>query len=368
MNSWIEINQSAFEHNVNYARSLIKEHVTLGVVVKANAYGHGLREIAQLIDNNEHCAWLLVATLEEALLLRSWKCTKQILAMSYHDKSLIHDALHANIVMGIPDLHTAENIDHIAHMACKKARVHIKIDMGMHRLGLMPKELPQMFNSYPSLIPEGLFSHIGITNHQDEQLINGTIEQFHELCSMWDPHKKLMHHMGASGLLWNTQLKDMVRVGTFLYGSWKSDMQRTRVQNRLNRDIIPIMSWKTHIIHIKHLDIGDYVGYDQAFCATKKMRIATLPVGYADGYPRTLSNKGVVRIKERYASIIGLISMNLMAIDISGIPEAHVGCEVVLLGPYEHITPRDIALLTNTNPNDITTGIGAHIMQRVVCL
>ena len=131
------------------------------------------------------------------------------------------------------------------------------------------------------------------------------------------------------------------------------------------RQIIPIVTWKTTIIQVKHISKGDYVGYDYSFCATKSMRIAILPIGYADGYPRSLSQKGVVFVEGDYAPVIGLISMNLTIIDISNITQAYVGSIVILMGCESQITPNALATLTSTNPNDITAGISASIPRLI---
>lgn len=366
MRSWIEIDRGAFEHNVSFARKLVGPRIELGMVLKANAYGHGLREMALLVENNKNITWLLVSTIEEALLLRTWGCCKEILVMSYHDTTLVKDALLADIVMSITDASVAQTIAHAARTAGIQARVHLKIDMGMRRLGVMPYAARDLLHVYPELKIEGIFAHIGITNHPEEGVISVVVQEFHKLCAMLDPQKKLLHHIGASGLLWNPGLKDMVRVGTFLYGSWKSPVHRLRIREHLCDDLMPIMSWKTHIMQIKQVVAGDCVGYDQVFCATKPMRIAILPVGYADGYPRALSQKGVVWVEGCYAPVLGLVSMNLMAINISHIGSAREGSEVMLLGPHEYITPSALATRAGTNPNDITSRVDPHVIRRMV--
>jgi alanine racemase len=366
MHSWIEIDTCAFGDNVSTVRKLIGSDIAIGIVLKGNAYGHGLIEMAILAEHNSHITWLLVATLEEALVLRKVGCTKEILVLALINPELIQDALRANIVISVVNRSIAEALVREGRLANICPRVHLKVDMGMNRLGLFPEEVYEVVHAFPQLKIEGIFSHIGTTNIADTQTLNNTVSSFNQWCKLFDPKRQWMWHIGASGLLWSTQLQDMVRVGTMLYGSWKSEINRSRSIEKVSRDIIPLMRWKTTVVQIKRVLEGSYIGYDQMFRAIKPMRIAILPVGYADGYPRNFSQKGVVWICGYYAPVLGLISMNLTVIDVSEIPEAVEGSEVVLIGQYEKITPYALATITGTNPNDLTSGIIAGIKRIVI--
>lgn len=370
MQSWIEINRGAFEHNVAFVKSCLEQRALLGIVLKSNAYGHGLEIIGQLAHAHPDIRWFCVATPEEALQLRAAGCTKEILVMGpLDDDALLSDALRANIVVSIFDVPMAQHIAQVARKAHVRARVHIKLDAGMHRFGLAFHEVifywDRLFQLTDVLI-EGIFAHMGNTNNPDDNELEAMVAVFNNLCRALDPAEKLLRHIGASGMVWSTWLRGMARVGTLLYGSWKSDIHSARCTSRVDDTVVPIMTWKTKIAAIKKVSQGECVGYDEVFCAYKPMTIAILPVGYADGYLRTLSGRGVVGVQGEYAPIVGVVSMNALAIDISHITGVTVGTEVILLGPYERLTPTALARAAQTNPNEITSSVRAHIPRRVV--
>jgi alanine racemase len=367
MRSWIEINRNAFEHNCRIVSELLNNRAAVGIVLKANAYGHGIQEMALLAEQEPAITWLCVATVEEALSLRQRGCKKEILIIGYLDDYLLEEALKNNCVITVTDLVTARYISECALQNSVCARVHIKIDLGMHRMGCMPEDLQKLYADLRELKGvrvEGILGHVGNTNTPYDHYLVAVIEQFYKICDSIDP--SLLHHVGASGLLWCPLIRSMARVGTLLYGSWKSEIHELRIMQRIEKKIIPIMSWKSCIMEIKHVRRGGYIGYDQAFCAYRAMDIAIISIGYADGYTRALSHRGVVMIRGCYAPVVGLISMNFMAVDVSHVASVAHNDEVLLIGPYERITPNALARIAHTNPNHITSGISAAIKRDIV--
>ena len=371
--TWIEIDSSAFNHNITELTNLINPETALGVVVKADAYGHGLEVIGKLCQENSNVSWLFTAGLGEAIRLRQSGVTKPILVLAYIDDDIRY-LIDYDITCSVCDMQTAHELAAVARSLKKNISVHIKIDTGMSRLGFTPAQLPQIVTelvALDGLTITGIFTHLSDTNNSDYFFTRNQLQKFKDAAASVQEivGKKLFSHVLASGALHvaDEHQFDCVRIGTNAYGYWKSPLQQQRL-TAVNPEITlaPLLTWKTRIIDIKHINAGDAVGYHRTFIATSPMKIAILPIGYYDGYPRALSHKGRVLVRGIYASIIGIISMNLMVVDVSAVGSARIDDEVVLCGDFLGVSAHDLAVVTDSLHLEFLARISPRIPRLLV--
>jgi len=359
LRTWLAIDTDALHHNLAQVVYMART-AACGVVLKSNAYGHGAALLASVLERNAHVAWFLVGTIAEALQLRDCGSTKHILVMT-SDWYGIVDAVMRRITITISDRSSVTQIVLAARQLQQRAQVHIKIDVGLHRLGVAPEEFAAFFTdilAIPEIQVTGVFAHLSDTD--DDSYTCACIATFVRVTQMVP--SSCVRHIAASGALWVDVLFDMVRVGTVLYGSWKSETHRMRLQDQYpGLYLRPIASWYTSIIQINQVPAGEHVGYGRTYKTKRPMRIAVVPVGYADGFARSFSNCGIVMICGHYAPVIGVVSMNLIMIDVTMIPEAVPGSIVVLMGDCDGIRPNDLSARVHTNPNEITARIADAI-------
>lgn len=355
MNRWLEIDLSAIKNNIAIIKKNISwPKVKLMPVVKANAYGHGLLEIAKICQK-EKVDYLAVATFDEAMILRRNNIKLPILIIGFIDKDQIEEAIKNNITLSIYDLKEAEAIKKACRKLRKKAKIHLKLDTGMHRLGFLPKDFVP---AYKKLLRdecfeiEYIYSHFADVTNSDYrnfqlQVLNDTLAKIRKENL---PVPKI-HFCRSDALTDKTTYFDMIRPGLAIYGLSKI------------KGLKPALTFKTKIAQIKNIKKGDCVGYSLTFRAPKDMRIATIAVGYADGYGRNLSNRGEVLIKGVRCPVIGRVCMNLTIINISKLSEPQIGDEVVLIGKSgkEEMSAFEVAKKIDTIPYEIVSRIPAEI-------
>ncbi len=371
MRTWIEISHEAFTHNTAQIKQAIGD-TQLALVVKSNAYGHGIQEIGWLANQEPSIEWLCTAGLQEAVMLRSYVPTKPIIALSYLDDDY-EAAISKNIQCCIYDYATAYSLNTAAQRLGRKAYVHVKIDTGMSRLGISTSnaiQFIQALQQLPGIIVYGIFTHLGNTAHSDMSFSYHQLEQFDNLLDQLQDAGitiSCTHALSSSSLaLLPKRNYTLMRVGAALYGINKSLDYQERVRLlHPTFTIKPIMSWKTHILQIKTIAAGSYVGYNNSFQAEQPMRIALLPIGYWDGLSRALSNQGTVIVHQKNACIIGIISMNLTAIDITHIPETVINDEVTIISASDGTTLLDCAQKAGTIGNEVATRIN-HDIKRII--
>lgn len=359
--TWIEISASAFNHNITQIKRLV--HTPIGVVVKADAYGHGLEAVGRLCQENDNVSWLFVASVDEGLALRHHGITKPILVMAF-----IEPFVDAGLTYAVADIENAQRLNqHSSPVA-----VHIKIDTGMSRLGFehatFAQQLPALM-ALKNISIQGIFTHLADTNNSDYSFTQMQVHRFKEAAALLERalERRIIKHVLSSGALHMSEQFDCVRVGTNVYGNWKSAVQKQRLtalQPALT--LQPVLTWKTRVMQIKQIQAGDAVGYHCAFVAPTTMKIAVLPVGYYDGYSRALSHKAQVLIRQVYAPIIGIISMNMMVADVTHIGSVQVNDPVILCGDYPGITAHDLALMADSLHNEFLSRISPTIPRMVV--
>lgn len=360
LNSHIEISTSAFTHNVATYKKLIGS-AALGIVVKGNAYGHGLDEIIALANKNPNISWYFTASLSEALYLRAQGIAKPILVMSIIDEDPLL-AFQQNISL---ILHQQEQLTYLERAAqyTLKPKVHLKVDTGLSRFGFLPHEcanIVKQLASMPHVTLEGIFTHFAQAETHDQTYTDGQMQKFstltHELNQI-TPIPHLHSHATSATLFRGKENTNLCRVGAGIYGLWPSYTLQTLATER-GITLQQVLTWKTHIIHTRTVVAGTPIGYGCSFIAPRSMRLGFLPIGYADGYHRQLSNVGKVLINNCLAPVVGKVGMNSITVDISNVPHAHIGAEVILTGPRLGITALDLAHATGgLNPREITVPI-----------
>ena len=386
MLTWIEIKKQAIKHNLGQFKKIIGPKVKLMAVVKSNAYGHGMVEIAK-IALKSGANWLGVANLDEALMLRRAKIKAPIFILSYWEMiDQVKEAIKQNIDFPVYTFEQAEFLSKAAKSIKKKINIHIKIDTGATRIGVSTEEAVNFIKNIknlPSLNIVGIFTHYAESESKDQSYTNQQTEKFQKILSLlkFFGIKIPLIHSGCSASTINNSKTffNLVRVGLGMYGLYPSDYTKVNAQNKKNSarggsalgrkiDLEPALSWKTKIIQIKNVPAGTFVGYDRTYQTDKTTKLAVLPIGYFDGYDRHLSNCGQVLIRGKYCPIRGRICMNLMMVDVSKIPDIKEGEEVVLIGKQEknEITVDDLAKKIGTINYEVVCRINSLILRKYV--
>ncbi len=353
--SWTEINLSHFAHNLKQLKTFLPDNTSFMQIVKADAYGHGAFEIAQ-IAIREGASFLGVANAEEGALLRYKGISIPILILSPSLVAEIPIILDNNLLCTISDLSFADTLHLAALETGKVASVHIKLDTGMHRNGFPCIEIQRAFevlSNLKSLDINGIYSHFAASEN-DENFTKQQVKLFESCLDELPQRPKYIHISNSAAVLtFNTTTTNLVRFGLLSYGIYSNYSQQTRV------NLKPVMIFKTKISLLKVLSQGDSVGYNRTFYAHQDMRIAILPVGYADGYDYMLSNKGCVLLNHKLCPVIGKISMDMIAIDVSHVDDVQVGQEVILLGgECEELRAENLVALYQGNPYELLCQIG----------
>ncbi len=356
--AYIKIDLDCITENILAMKKNLKEGTSVAAVIKTDGYGHGAVPIAHALKNIVEA--FAVATVEEAINLRKHEIKNDIYILGFLPENRIDDVIEYEIRPAVFEYEMAQKISKKAAELGKTAKIHLKTDTGMRRIGFPVNEVSvQMIkeiSKLPNIEIEGLFTHFACADSGDKTM---TEEQYQSFC--WLIHRleqegikiKIKHCNNSAGIIDfpNTSL-DMVRAGIALYGMYPS--------NEVNKKTVPLrpaLSMKSHIIYLKEVDAGQSVSYGSTFVTTRKTLIATIPVGYGDGYPRNLSNRGFVLIHGKRARILGRICMDQFMADVTDIEEVCQGDEVTLIGRDKEdcITVEELA----------ETGKGFH--YEIVC-
>jgi len=351
-------------HNLSEVKRWVGKKVKIMGVVKANAYGHGACHVAKVLVENGVC-YLGVATIEEALELRECGINIPILVFGYTPLTQAEELIVNNITQTVFDINYVEDLEKIALNVGKKAKVHVKIDTGMGRIGytdlkVAEKEIEKMMEM-EGVEVEGIFSHFATSDEKDKSYAEQQFDMFKKLLERLK-EKRInipLKHMANSGAIIDLKYTylDMVRPGIVLYGSYPSE----EVKRPL--DLRQTMGFKTKIVYIKEVPEGTSISYGKTFITKRKSKIATLPVGYADGFNRLLSNNYHVLVKGKYAAVVGRICMDQTMLDVTDIEGVEVGDDVTIFGNQdgEKITAEEIAKKLNTIPYEVYCGISRRV-------
>ena len=329
------ISLKALEHNLDAIHGCIERDTKIIAVVKADGYGHGAVPLAEVMAQREDIWGYAVATPEEAEELYSNGIKKPILILGYtfpeYDEQIVKEGLRPAVF----SLERAKQLSEEAVCQNKDCKIHIKLDTGMSRIGFQVTEQSAdeiaQIAALPNIIIEGIFTHFSKADETDKTFTRKQADTYEQMLT-WLKDRQIeipIHHVSNSaGIVDLPEYnKDIVRAGIILYGLWPSDEVE---KNNIN--LQPLLSLKSHVVHVKELEPGRIISYGGTFEVEKTMQIATVPVGYADGYPRSLSNKGYVLIHGKRAAICGRVCMDQMMVDVSEIPDVKPGDEVTLIG------------------------------------
>ena len=330
------IHMDALEQNLENMRKNLTPGTKMIGVIKANAYGHGSVPVARLMEKKDYIWGYAVANVLEAEELREAGMKKPILILGYVFPEDYQTLVDLEIRPAVFDYETAELLSQEAQKAGKVHPIHLAFDTGMTRIGFRhPKEsIPEILriSKLPGITIEGAFTHFARADEQDLTFAHQQFAKYQEFLMLLEEagiQIPVRHCNNSAGILWHREGDlDAVRPGITLYGIAPSN----EVVNP-GVELHPMMELKSHISFVKEVEAGVAVSYGGTFVTTKdSTRIATIPVGYADGYPRSLSNKGYILINGKKAPIIGRVCMDQFMVDVSDIPEAVRGSEVTLLG------------------------------------
>jgi alanine racemase len=365
--AWTEIDLGKLRRNLQLIRGDLPKNVRLMAVVKDEAYGHGALDVARVAI--EEGAWGFgLSTLEEAMTLRDAGITAPLLLLGERQEAELEWCVAHDLTVCVNQLHTVRALAKTAAKFGKQIPIHVKIHTGMSRYGVRWDEalpLIEKILAEKSLSLEGVMTHFSQSDETEKTFADLQFARFNEVLRALDEKKisvKLRHSCNSGGFLDLPHAHlDMVRVGILLYGVFPSQVCR-KIPG-----IEPVMSVKAKIAAIQKLRPGEVVGYGMRYTATSERRIAILPIGYGDGFPR-VRNEGGALIHGRRAPLLGGIAMDALMVDITDIPQAQMWDDAVIMGRQgsEEITVRDIAKLKNSVTYDVLTSWRLRLRRKNV--
>lgn len=343
LRTWAEVNLKNISENFDKIKNHTEKKVMC--IVKADAYGHGLCEVAKTLKDADFFG---VATTREALSLRESGVKNEILLLGYFNQEETELLVLNNITATIYSLEMAETLNEVSKKLCKKCKIHIKIDTGMSRLGFSTHEFDDIVKvtKLENLISEGIYTHFAVADDPlQKDFTFNQAENFDILCNKLEKSGisfKLKHTQASSALLLYNDFKyDMVRAGIALYGYTPND----DIENFLN--LKPAMTIKSRVAFVHTLKKGQTVSYGRRFEALKDMKVAVVSIGYADGYKRSNQNEPYTLVSGKKAEVIGSICMDMCMIDVSNIDNLNQGDEVIIFGEKE-LTAMEVAKFSKT--------------------
>jgi len=359
-----EIDLSAVSANVSLACRLAGRDTQVMAVVKADAYGHGAVPVSKAALE-AGATWLGVAVPEEAVPLRAAGITSRILVLGpiAPDQADLVVALDLDQTVCDPSL--AEAVDRVARARGRVISLHLKVDTGMHRVGIRPQQVQSVAERIAALRSVrlvGLMTHLAAAEAEDPAFAREQLARFAEAergLAAAGVRVSVRHAANSAALIFLPEARlDLVRPGIMLYGCHPRGRQR-----HIEPLLKPALRLRTVISHIQQVARGDSVSYGRTFVAPRDLCVATLPVGYADGYGRLLSNQGHVLIRGLRVPIVGRVCMDMTMVDVTGVPDVRVGEEVVLIGRQgaEEITADDVAELQGTISYEVLCRIGPRV-------
>ena len=369
--SWAEINLDILAENMREIRRVTKRSAKIMAVVKADAYGHGAIEVARVLLENG-ADKLAVSMLDEAIELRDNGITAPILILGHTDPRRISQLIENDIEQAVYSLEYAQAISKKAVILERMARIHIKYDTGMNRLGFLAGESSVeailAISELPGIEIEGMFSHFAMSDTDDDEY---TMKQFESFTKMAEELEKrgleipTKHICNSAGILRFPQMHmDMVRAGLITYGM----MPKGCPSPYTDFEVRPAMTLKSSVVHVKEIPVGETISYGRHFKTERPSTIATIAIGYADGYLRRLSNRAEVLINGHRAPVVGNICMDMCMVDVTDLPEKpRVGDEVVLFGKQKsrcgeaEIPVDEISDMLDTINYEVTCLVGKRI-------
>ena len=364
--TYVTVDLDAIAYNFESMRKNIREGTQILAVIKADAYGHGAVTVGKFLETFSYIWGFATATAEEALELRDAGIQKPILVLGYVFEDHYEELIDSEVRMPVFDLETAEKIASYAEQLHKKAKIHIALDTGMNRIGFKDTQKSAAvickISQMEYLQIEGMFTHFARADETDKIYADRQFRRymdFHRQLQDWGVSIPVCHCSNSAGIIDMPYANlDVVRAGITIYGIYPSnEVQKEKVPLK------PVMSWKSGITFVKEVEAGEQISYGGTFVTPKKMKIATIPTGYADGYPRMLSGKASVLIHGKRAQILGRVCMDQFMVDVTEIPDVSRGDEVTLLGQdqEEEITVEELSDLCGRFPYEFVCCVSKRV-------
>ncbi|MBC5991586.1 alanine racemase [Pontibacter cellulosilyticus] len=378
--SYIELSKSALQNNIDFIKQEIGPNVQFSSVIKGNAYGHGIEQYAILAQQCGVDHFSVFSADEAQRLLAVISKPATVLIMGYLDNEELKWAIQNDLEFFVFEQDRLTEAAKTARMLGKKATIHLEVETGMNRTGFAPhllcSILDQLHNYKDAIYLKGVCTHFaGAESMQNHERIMEQLRLFNEQVSLvkakgFDPEQIHTASSAATFFYPHTRL-NLVRVGIMQYGFWPSpetydfySKQHPDKKDPLRR----LINWKTHVMTLKQVKQGDYIGYGSSFKAPRDMVLAIVPVGYAWGYSRSLSNQGQVLICGQQVPVVGIVSMNVLTVDVTDVPDVQKGDEVVLLGKQKDksISVASFAELSTQLNYELLTRLPMNIPRLIV--
>ncbi|WP_299986069.1 alanine racemase [uncultured Pontibacter sp.] len=378
--SYIEISRSALAHNIAFLKAQLRLGVRYSSVIKGNAYGHGIEEFGQLAYTCGVDHFSVFSADEAYRLQQVLPHTATILIMGYIDDEELNWAITHNIELYVFSLDRLEQAGKAAKALQKPARIHLDLETGMNRIGLNTDELERAADII--LKQPDAFEVVGVSTHyagaessENHDRVTAQLQRYHMAVRMLQQKgltiKTLHTACSAAVMAYPETHLDMVRVGIMQYGFWPSPEIYQRymgISTDRSDPLRRLINWKSRVMSLKVVPSGEFIGYGTSFQASTEMLIAAIPVGYSWGFSRSLSNQGQVLIRSHRAPVVGIVNMNVLMVDVTGIPDVALKDEVVLLGKQgsEHITVASFAELSTQLNYELLTRLPLNIPRIII--
>lgn len=372
--SWVEVSKKALLHNVGVFRKSVGKNVKIAAVVKANAYGHDLAKTVSLLKNKVDV--FAVDNIDEALIIRKIDSATPVVILGYTMLANLGEVIGNNISFVVYNMETLRKI--VSLKPAVPAMIHIKIETGLNRQGVKKEDLPELLKfikkNKNAFLLEGVYTHYAnIEDTLDPSFARKQLAEFKDALKVvrkegFNP--PMVHTAASAGaLLYPETHFSMVRVGFGIYGWWMSlETRVSLLAQKRNLVLKPVLTWKSVVAQIKYLKTGESVGYGQTWFASRKTKIAVIPVGYSDGYDRRLSNIGRVIINGHYAIVVGRVAMNMIMADVTDIKNIKLEDEVALLGNMDglKVSADEIAKKIGTINYEVVSRINPLLPRIIV--
>ncbi|MCF8301897.1 MAG: alanine racemase [Bacteroidales bacterium] len=378
--SYIELSKSALNNNIQYMKSKLNPHTRYSMVVKANAYGHGVED---LIPMAEQCGVDHFSVFSAAEAVRVNKAKQghcELMIMGFVDNDQLEWVIEEDISFFVFSMERLKAVEKTARKTSNPARIHIELETGMHRTGFTEDELDEvmeiMKGNRENIKLEGLCTHFaGAEDFSNFHRIKKQIANFNRLTTLFKNNGLVprYHHTACSAGVLNfpESVMDLARVGISNYGFWPSDESKLINGEQHIGDNDPlkrVLSWKSKIMSVNRVAEGEYVSYGSSFMTNRDSLIATIPVGYGYGFSRNLSNLGHVLVNGKRVTVIGAVNMNMMVVDVTDVPHVKIGDEVVLIGSQANrtISVSSFSDMNNSMNYELLTRLPQHIPRYAV--
>ena len=376
--SYIELNKYSLNNNIQFLKKRIGSHSKFSMVVKANAYGHGIEQLLPLVEDCgvSHYSVFSVAEAMRAYEIKKESCALMI--MGFIDEDYLEWAIEKDISFFVFTPERLRKVIQVSQKTSKPARVHIELETGMHRTGFCEDQLEDvagLLKKHASNITlEGICSHMaGAESIVNYKRMHEQIETFNSLCGWFhaEGFQPRYRHLACSAGVLNypESVMDMARIGISSYGFWPSDetkMMHLKEEGFEEDPLQRVLSWKSVIMSVNIVPKGKYVSYGKSYMTNRKSKIATVPVGYGYGFSRTLSNNGHVLVDGKRVRVIGSVNMNMAVVDVTDVENVKVGDSVVLIGEQgdESISVESFSDMNNSMNYELLTRLPHHIPRR----